>query len=75
MYIMWKREDKYYILQTVLLIFNYICKKIIMEKIGVIPNVEGVYCIQNKVNNKIYIGSSKNLQRRFYQHKAGPKKK
>lgn len=37
-----------------------------MRKIGMISNVEGVYCIQNKVNNKIYIGSSKNLQRRFY---------
>ena len=46
-----------------------------MEKIGKVPNVEGIYCIQNKVNNKIYIGSSKNLYRRFYQHKAGPKKK
>lgn len=34
-----------------------------MEKIA------GVYCIKNKVNEKIYIGSSVNIHRRWCQHK------
>lgn len=29
----------------------------------------GIYCIKNTVNNKVYIGSSKNIQQRFRQHK------
>lgn len=28
----------------------------------------GIYCIKNKVNSKLYIGKSKNLHRRKYQH-------
>lgn len=42
-----------------------------MKKLTEIPKVEGVYCIQNLINNKIYIGSSNNLYRRYYQHKHG----
>ncbi len=30
----------------------------------------GVYCIINKINNKIYIGSSINIQERIYNHKT-----
>jgi len=29
----------------------------------------GIYIIQNKINNHCYIGSSKNIQQRFYRHK------
>lgn len=28
----------------------------------------GIYCIKNKINNKVYIGLSKNLERRKIQH-------
>ncbi len=28
----------------------------------------GIYCIKNKVNNKVYIGKSKNIYRRIHQH-------
>lgn len=42
-----------------------------MLKENSIPKLPGVYCVQNLVNNKIYIGSSKNLYRRFYGHKNG----
>lgn len=28
----------------------------------------GIYCIRNKVNNKVYIGKSKNIYARMYQH-------
>ena len=28
----------------------------------------GIYCIKNKINNKVYIGKSKNIYRRIYQH-------
>lgn len=30
----------------------------------------GVYCIQNLINSHIYIGSAKNLRRRYYAHRA-----
>lgn len=32
-------------------------------------DISGVYYILNKKNNKIYIGSSKHINRRFYEHK------
>lgn len=28
----------------------------------------GIYCIKNKINNKVYIGKSKNIYRRITQH-------
>lgn len=28
----------------------------------------GIYCIRNLVNNKVYIGKSKNIYKRIYQH-------
>ena len=28
----------------------------------------GIYCIKNKINNKVYIGKSKNIYKRIYQH-------
>ena len=31
--------------------------------------ISGIYQIRNLVNNKIYIGSSKNLSTRFYRHR------
>lgn len=30
----------------------------------------GIYCIKNKVNNKVYIGSSNGIERRFKKHKT-----
>lgn len=30
----------------------------------------GIYCIKNKINNKVYIGSSNNIERRFRKHKT-----
>ena len=41
-----------------------------MKKLTDIPKESGVYCIQNIINNKIYIGSSKNLLRRFHGHNS-----
>ena len=29
----------------------------------------GIYTITNKINNKIYVGSSNNIETRFYEHK------
>ena len=29
----------------------------------------GIYCIKNTVNNKVYIGQSNNIEKRFYEHK------
>lgn len=31
-------------------------------------NICGIYCIKNKINNKVYIGKSKNIYRRIHQH-------
>ena len=31
--------------------------------------ISGIYCIENKVNNKKYIGQSKNINDRWYKHK------
>lgn len=28
----------------------------------------GVYCIENKINNNLYIGEAKNLEKRKYEH-------
>ena len=30
----------------------------------------GIYCIKNKINGKVYIGSSNNIERRFKRHKT-----
>lgn len=30
----------------------------------------GIYCIKNKINGKVYIGSSNNIERRFRKHKT-----
>lgn len=30
----------------------------------------GIYCIKNTINNLLYIGSSKNIKSRFYDHKS-----
>jgi len=35
----------------------------------------GIYIIKNLINNKIYVGSSQNIKRRFYLHKHYLKKK
>lgn len=34
----------------------------------------GIYCIINRINNKVYIGQSLNLQKRFKEHKTDLKK-
>lgn len=39
-----------------------------MEKITRDLKVSGIYCIENKINNKTYIGSSKNLYQRLLKH-------
>lgn len=35
----------------------------------------GVYKIENKINHKVYIGCSKNIENRWYHHKFEAKKK
>lgn len=35
-----------------------------------ITNCSGVYCLRNKINNKIYIGSTKNIRSRYYKHRS-----
>lgn len=42
--------------------FNYIC------------GMKGIYIIKNNINDKVYIGSTKNVKRRFYHHKYNLKK-
>lgn len=42
-----------------------------MEKITrELLKVSGIYCIENKINHKSYIGSSKNLYQRLLKHFA-----
>lgn len=41
-----------------------------MEKITKELKVSGIYCIENIVNHKIYIGSSKNIYQRLLKHFA-----
>ena len=41
-----------------------------MEKITKELKVSGIYCIENLVNHKIYIGSSKNIYQRLLKHFA-----
>lgn len=41
-----------------------------MEKITKELRVSGIYCIENKVNHKVYIGSSKNIYQRLLKHFA-----
>ena len=41
-----------------------------MEKITKELKISGIYCIENKINNKIYIGSSKNIYQRLLKHFA-----
>jgi group I intron endonuclease len=37
-----------------------------IEKIDGI--ISGIYCIENSINGKMYIGSSKNIKRRWHEH-------
>lgn len=37
-------------------------------KTKMVDNVCGIYCIENVINNKKYIGQSKNIRRRFWVH-------
>lgn len=37
-------------------------------------NKSGIYCIKNKINGKLYIGSSSNIHKRFISHKHGLRK-
>ena len=46
-----------------------------MLRIGIVENKSGVYVIKNIVNNKIYIGSSINLLKRYYKHSSMCKRK
>ena len=49
-------------------------KEIQELKMDFTPYMEsGIYCIINKINNKIYIGQSKNLLKRRKEHKKGLK--
>ncbi len=40
----------------------------VYKKLNTITNVSGIYCITNIVSNKIYIGSSKHIDRRIKEH-------
>ena len=33
-------------------------------------NESGIYCIRNSINNKCYVGQSKNVKKRFIHHKS-----
>lgn len=46
-----------------------------MTKITTVPEISGVYKIENKNNGKVYIGSSKNIYKRWEVHKKGLEKK
>ena len=35
-----------------------------------IYNGSGIYCIKNKINNKMYIGQSTQIERRLREHKS-----
>lgn len=63
---MWKRKA---IINAYLFINNYITIFVVMK-----ANKEhkkcGIYCIRNIVNNKVYIGKSKNIYLRIVQHKC-----
>jgi group I intron endonuclease len=39
-----------------------------VNKVLAIPETPGVYCVWNKINNKVYVGSAKNLNARTNQH-------
>ena len=41
-----------------------------MNKITKELKVSGIYCIENRINHKIYIGSSKNIYQRLLKHFA-----
>lgn len=41
-----------------------------MEKVTRELKVSGIYCIENRINNKTYIGSSKNIYQRLLKHFA-----
>lgn len=45
----------------------------IRENINEIPITGGIYKFTSKTTNKIYIGSAKNLRKRFVQHKSNLK--
>lgn len=36
-----------------------------------VPRTSGIYKIENKLNQKVYIGQSKDIRRRFYYHVNG----
>lgn len=45
-----------------------------LSRIQDAKNVSGVYCIKNTKNNKIYVGSSKNIYKRLNAHRSGLRK-
>lgn len=47
------------------LILNKYCLYLYKQRIMI-----GIYCIKNKTNGKVYIGSSNNIERRFRRHKT-----
>lgn len=40
-----------------------------METAKVKKKISGIYCIENKINKRKYIGKSVNIRKRFYEHK------
>jgi excinuclease UvrABC nuclease subunit len=36
-----------------------------------IKDVSGVYCIRNRVNDKVYVGSAINIKKRLRKHLTG----
>ena len=43
----------------------YFCLSLYKQRI-----MTGIYCIKNKTNGKVYIGSSNNIERRFRRHRT-----
>jgi len=68
---MWKRKA---IINVYLFINNYITTFVVM-KANKKHNKCGIYCIRNIVNNKVYIGKSKNIHKRIICHKYHLKNK
>lgn len=55
----------------IVIYFLYICNIIVNTQKMKPSNLDkrcGIYCIKNKVNNKVYIGKSINIYSRLYQH-------
>ena len=39
-----------------------------MKDMELLPNKSGIYLVINLINNKKYVGQSKNIKKRFFSH-------